>query len=195
MSIHGYFINIGNIMVNIKQHYVKYKRKQLRNQVRQELKRLEEIHTSNLTWSASLKVNIELLQILKAELLSVSGSDYSSIYLNTGFRNVVHLFDWTNTVIETLKARKPISFEMTNLTYQRTPIRLSEFLLSAKSRRYPIDALYINLSAELNTIMHHFNEIKDPMYADRSTAALDEIWVDVFAIVEMLCTLGVSDEQ
>lgn len=181
-------------MINIKQIYKTYTRNKLRKDIRENLKLLEEIHTANHTWSASLKLNCELLSLLRADLLLVSAADYSSIYLNTGFVNVVHLFDWTNIVIESLKERKPISFEMTNIMYQRKSVRLSDFLLTSKSRRYPVDALYMNLSTELTTIIHYFDSIKDPAYADRSSAALDQTWVDVFAIVEMLCTLGVTDE-
>lgn len=181
-------------MLNIKQQYLKYSRNKKRKQLRENLKELEARHVASLTWTASLKINCELMSLLRAEMLSVSSSDYSSIYLNTGFDNVVHLFDWTNIVIESLKDRKPISFEMTNIMYQRKSVRLSDFLLTSKSRRYPVDALYINLSTELATITHYFDDIKDPMYADRSSAALDQTWVDVFAVVEMLCTLGATDE-
>lgn len=181
-------------MLNIKQTYLKYKRKKERQQLRNNLKRLEELHVANHTWTASLKLNCELMSLLRADLLSVSGADLSSIYLNTGFDNVVHLFNWTNIVIESLKDRKPISFDMTNIMYQRKSVRLSDFLLTSKSRRYPVDALYMNLSTELSTITHYFDDIKDPRYADRSSAALDQTWVDVFAIVEMLCTLGATDE-
>lgn len=182
-------------MLNLKQYFTKLKPKDAKQQLRENLVALEEHHTKNLTWSASLKLNCELLALLKAEMLSVSGSDYTSIYLNTGFKNVVHLFDWTNMIIGCLKDRKPISFEMTNIVYDRKKIRLSDFLLTSKSKRYPVDALYMNLTSELNTILHYFDDIKDPMYADRSSAALLPIWVDVFAIVEMLCALGVADEQ
>lgn len=182
-------------MLNLKQYFIKPKVKTAKEQLREDLVALELYHTKNLTWSASLRVNCELLALLKAEMLSVSGSDYTSIYINTGFKNVVHLFDWTNTVIDALKNRTPISFEMTNIVYDRKKIRLSDFLLTSKSRRYPIDALYMNLTSELNTMLHLFDDVKDPMYADRSSAALLPIWVDVFSIVEMLCALGVADEQ
>lgn len=182
-------------MLNIKQRYIAYKNSKERNNLRENLRLLEERHVANHTWNASLKLNCELLTLLKAETLSISGADYSSIYLNTGFSSVVHLFDWTNIVIESLKQRKPITFEMTDIMYQRKSVKLSDFLLTSKQRRYPVDALYINLSAELSTITHYFDNIKDPMYADRSSAAIDQIWVDVFAIVEMLCALGVSNEQ
>lgn len=181
--------------MSIKQVYNNYMSRRYKKQLRSQLIELEQKHLTNLTWSASLTVNIELLRLLRADMLSASGNDLSSIYLNTGFSSVVHLFDWTNMIIESLKNRQQISFEMVNITYQRKPIRLSDFLLTTKSKRYPIEALYINLSAELDTIMHHFNEIKDPSYADRSSAALSSSWVDVFAVVEMLCTIGVTDEQ
>lgn len=187
--------HLGNNMLNLKQYFIKPKVKTAKEQLREDLVALELYHTKNLTWSASLRVNCELLALLKAEMLSVSGSDYTSIYINTGFKNVVHLFDWTNTVIDALKNRTPISFEMTNIVYDRKKIRLSDFLLTSKSRRYPIDALYMNLTSELNTMLHLFDDVKDPMYADRSSAALLPIWVDVFSIVEMLCALGVADEQ
>ena len=186
--------HLGNIMLNFKRYFTKLKPKTAKQKLREDLIALEQHHTNNLTWSASLRINCELLALLKAEMLSVSGSDYSSIYINTGFKNVVHLFDWTNSVITCLKNRTPISFEMTNIVYDRKKIRLSDFLLTSKSRRYPVDALYVNLTSELNTILHLFDDVKDPMYADRSSAALLPIWVDVFAIVEMLCALGVADE-
>lgn len=182
-------------MLNIVKHYNGYKLKRVKSNIRKDIKRLEEIHTSNATWGASLQVNIELLQILKAEALLVSSSDLTSIYINTGFRNVQHLFDWTNAVINTLHKRDNINFDLVEIVYQRRQVRLSEFILTNKAKRYPIDALFINLSAELNTIKHHFDNIKDPRYADRSSAALNDIWADVFAIVEMLCNLGVTDEQ
>jgi hypothetical protein len=127
-------------------------------------------------------------------LLLVNPSDYSSIYLNTGFKNVVHLFNWTNAVITLLKNRETVTFEMTNIVYERKSIKLSDFALTSKGKRYPVNALYINLLSELKTIIHLLNSVKDPSYRDRSSAALDPVWVDVFAIVEILCTLGVTNE-
>lgn len=187
--------HLGNIMFNIRKYFDRKKINNDKQELRDAILELEQHHTLNLTWTASLKLNCELLALLKAEMLSVSGSDYTSIYINTAFKDVVHLFNWTNSIIESLKERKSISFDMTNIVYDRKKIKLSDFLLTLNSRRYPVDALYINLTSELNTILHHFDDIKDPIYADRSSAALLPIWVDVFAIVEMLCTLGVADEQ
>ena len=181
-------------MFDIKGQYHKLKRNQLRKQIRTNLNNIEEDRTRNNTWSASIDLNIQLLSELRAELLLVHNSDYSSIYLNTGFKNVVHLFDWTNALIEILKNRETITFEMTNIVYERKMVRLNDFLLTSSQRRYPVDALYINLLAELKTIIHHLSSIKDPKYYDRSYAALDPTWVDVFSIVEMLCTLGVTNE-
>ena len=182
------------LMLDIKKHYQKYKRNQTRKEIRDRLKIIEEERTTNNTWSASIEVNIQLLSELRADLLLVSGSDYSSIYLNTGFSNVVHLFNWTNAIIDILKNRDIVGYEMTHIVYERKSIKLNDFLLTSKQKRYPVDALYINLLSELKTIIHHLNAIKDPKYYDRSYAALDPIWVDVFAIVEMLCNLGVTNE-
>ena len=182
-------------MLNIRQYLFKRKIKTAKEQLREDLFKLEQHHIKNLSWSASLKLNCELLALLKAVSLSVSGNDYTSVYINTGFKDVVHLFTWTNTIIGALKDRQPINFEMTNIVYDRKKIKLSDFLLTSKSKRYPVNALYMNLTSELTTILHLFDDIKDPMYADRSSAALSPVWVDVFAIVEMLCTLGVADEQ
>lgn len=181
-------------MFNITDRYQKYKRNQQRKEIRNRLAIIEENRTANNTWSASLELNIQILSELRAELLLVSSSDYSSIYLNTGFNSVVHLFNWTNAVINILKNRETLTFEMTNIVYERKLIKLNDFLLTSTQKRYPVNALYINLLSELKTIIHHLNSIKDPKYYDRSYAALDPIWVDVFAIVEMLCTLGVTNE-
>lgn len=181
-------------MFDIQGYYHKTKRNKQRRHIRERLKYIEEERTRTYSWSASLEVNIQLLSELRAELLLVNPSDYSSIYLNTGFKNVVHLFNWTNAVITLLKNRETVTFEMTNIVYERKSIKLSDFALTSKGKRYPVNALYINLLSELKTIIHLLNSVKDPSYRDRSSAALDPVWVDVFAIVEILCTLGVTNE-
>lgn len=181
-------------MFNLKGYYHKYKRNKVRDVIRDRIKAIEVERTANNTWVAGLELNIQILCELRAELLLVNSSDYSSIYLNTGFSNVTHLLNWTSHIISVLKARETITFEMTNIVYERKVIKLNDFLLTSKQRRYPVDALYINLLSELKTILHLLNSIKDPKYYDRSYAALDPTWVDVFAVVEMLCNLGVSNE-
>lgn len=181
-------------MLSIFKYYRKLERNKSRTKIALRLKEIEESCTKNNAWSASLDLNIKLLNTLRVDLLLINRSDYSSIYLNTGIKNITYLFDWTNGVITTLKNREAIPFDLTRPQYNREPVSIDEFLTTSNKKRYPIDALYINLLSELNTINHHFNSIKDPRYYDRNYAAIDSSWVDIFAIVEMLCTLGVTHE-
>lgn len=186
--------HIGNIMLNIKTMYANYTKNKARKVLRDNLKYLEESHTKANTWNASLKLNHQLLSILSVDLLKVSGDAYSTITIHTGFSNAEHLFNWTDAVQSLLKNREPIGFEITNIMYQRKSMALTDFLTTSQGRRYPVDAFYINLLTELSSILYYFDDIKDPAYADRSSAALYQSWVDIFAIVEMLCILGANDE-
>lgn len=181
-------------MSTLLDYYHKWKRNCVRTKIKQNLKNIEERRHVNNTWQASLELNIELLMELRAELLLTSNTSQSSIYINTGFKDTSHLFHWTAEVIKTLEDRDILGHHITNIMYHRKQVRLDTFLVTSKKKRYPVDALYINLLSELKTIDHHFKSIKDPRYYDRSYAALDQCWVDIIAIVETLCTLGVTHE-
>lgn len=181
-------------MLGILKYYHKWKRNRIRSTIKQNLKNIEETRYAANTWHASLELNIALLMELRAELLLTSNTSQSSIYINTGFKDTSHLFHWTAEVIKTLEERETLEHSITNIMYHRKQVRLDTFLVTSKKKRYPVDALYINLLSELKTIDHHFKSIKDPRYYDRSYAALDQCWVDIIAIVETLCTLGVTHE-
>lgn len=181
-------------MSGLLEYYHKWKRNRIRDKIKQNLKNIEESRYANNTWQAGLELNIELLMELRADLLLTSNTSQSGIYINTGFKDTSHLFHWTAEVIKTLEDRDTLGHHITNIMYHRKQVRLDTFLVTSRKKRYPVDALYINLLSELKTIDHHFKNIKDPRYYDRSYAALDRCWVDIIAIVETLCTLGVTHE-
>lgn len=181
-------------MFNIKHRYGKYKRAKSRNKLKTDLINLEKYYRSNSSWSASLRINCQILTLIDPKLLTPSPADYKDVTMYTGFTSVMHLFNWTQCICTALRNREVISFDMTNIMYQRKTVSLAGFTTTPEQKRYPVDALYVNLLTELETMIHLFGDIKDPRYADRSSAALDPLWVDVFAVVEMLCTLGVHHE-
>ena len=132
-------------MFNIMQHYLRWRRNQSRKLIRRDLQALEQKHVDSSTWAASLKMNAQLLNMIEPELIVLKPADYNDVIIHTGFINVVHLFDWTKVIIQALRQREDITFEMTNIMYRRKSVKLADFLLTSEMRRYPVDALYNNL--------------------------------------------------
>lgn len=162
--------------------------------IKEQLLKIEQYHVNNNTWHPSLNVNIELLQALNKEVICSKDSVLSTINMVTGLKNINQLFIWTKAINSYILNREQIGPEVYLIRYHRNVTTLSKFLVTDDFKKYPIDALLVNLTHELISINNNINSIEDTKYKDKITLVLNPLWVDVSAIVNSLCVAGVTYE-
>lgn len=148
-------------------------------------------------WYPTINVAIELLKIACGErdLLNRPVNEYPAITFASGFTNVNHIFNWTNTIIEAIKQRDIIPSEITLIQYHRKRNNLINFLTTDTDKRYPLEAFAINLLCELTIIKQVLDDVSDPIYRDRVSANLYNLWFDICAVTTTICDVEVYREQ
>ena len=148
-------------------------------------------------WYPTINVAIELLKIAcnERDLLNRPVNEYPAITFASGFTNVNHIFNWTNTIIDAIKQRDIIPSEITLIQYHRKRNSLTNFLTTDTNKRYPLEAFTVNLLCELTMIKQVLDDVSDPIYKDRVSANLYNLWFDICAVATTICDVEVYREQ